>query len=180
MRFVELANKTFSVATVVGQLLAVVLLILLISRRKSAALDFLGRNFLILSFLASLSAAVGSLIYSNIIGYAPCELCWLQRIFMYSQVVILAVALAKKDKRAADYLIALSAIGAVVAAYHYLLQMGIVPSIICSAIGTSSQCARIYIFEFGYITMPMMSLTIFLLIAIMAIIGKRYTEKVGT
>lgn len=166
MTLVNSANQILSVLTVVGQALILVLLALLFWRKKHPIFDFFGKNALLFSFIVALTATLGSLFYSEIAGYEPCKLCWFQRILMYPQVIILGMALYKKHRDIADYGIAISAIGALVAGYHYLLQIGIVPELICSAAGYSAACSQRFVMNFGYITIPMMTFTAFLLIIV--------------
>ena len=93
---------------------------------------------------------------------------------MYPQVILLGMAWLKKDYGIILYSLALSVIGALIAGYHYLLQIGLVPSVNCSAVGYSISCSQRFVMQFGYITIPMMSLTAFLLIIIfMAILKKK-------
>ncbi|NCS99887.1 disulfide bond formation protein B [Candidatus Parcubacteria bacterium] len=117
-----------------------------------------------MSFIVALIAMSGSLFYSGVAGFTPCTLCWYQRILMYPHVILLGVALWKEDKRIMDYLIALSTLGVFVSGYHYLLQIGILAPLPCSAIGYSVSCTKTFVMSLGYITIPMMSLTAFLLI----------------
>ncbi len=134
-------------------------------------LRFLGERGMWFAFFAAIIGTVGSLYYSEIIGYEPCVLCWWQRIFLYPQVVILGFALVKREIRhAVDYALALSAVGAVVALYNSYIQYGGSEFVPCPANGPS--CAIRYVYEFGYITIPLMSLTLFALI-----IGLLYTHK---
>ncbi len=112
------------------------------------------------AFLLALGGSALTLYYSEVIGYPPCGLCWFQRVFLYSQVVILAVAIWKQHTVIADYIIALSVFGAFFAGYQYYLQMGGASILPCPASG--GDCSRRYIFEFGYITFPFMALISFL------------------
>ena len=92
-----------------------VLVVMLIHAGTRARLSvFVHKYILELLFWAVLSAVVGSLIYSQIVGFPPCDLCWWQRIFMYPQVIILLVAMRRKDKGIIDYLMPLSIIGAII------------------------------------------------------------------
>lgn len=134
--------------------------------------SFIGRNGIALAFVAALAAILGSLFYSEVAGYEPCKLCWFQRIFMYPQVILLGVALWKKDSREALYCLILSVVGAAIAGYHYLMQIGIAPSLPCSAVGYSASCSQRFVMQFGYITIPMMSLTAFALIIIFLLMAK--------
>ncbi len=118
----------------------------------------------ILHFLfgLSLSAVVGSLAYSQVIGFPPCELCWVQRIFIYPQALLTFIALLKKDKGIVDYLLPFSVIGGAVALYQSFIHWGF--SVVslggCTAL-LGGECAKVYVHSFGYITIPFMSFTIF-------------------
>jgi disulfide bond formation protein DsbB len=131
----------------------------------------------IMAFTVSLTAMFGSLFYSEVAKYQPCILCWYQRIFMYPQTLLIAMGILKKDRNAADYAIGLSAVGAVIAAYHYFEQIagtGILP---CTAVGYSVSCTKRFALEYGYITIPMMSLTAFVAIILLMRISKRTSGK---
>ena len=122
-----------------------------------------------IAFAAALIATLGSLTYSEILGYDPCKLCWIQRIFMYPQVLVLGLALwgkHKESKALLDTSLTMSIIGALVALYHYLMQLGIVPEGSCAAVGFSVSCAQRFVMQFGYITIPLMAFSAFLLIIV--------------
>jgi len=127
--------------------------------------DFFHKRGLFLAFIIAASTVVGSLYYSDIAGFEPCKLCWLQRIFMYPQAIILAMALYFKDRSIAVYSLALSVMGALIAIDMNLLQYLNVSLIPCSSAVTAS-CNKIYVSEFGYVTIPVMSLTAFVLLII--------------
>ena len=135
----------------------------LMERKNNPAVRWVGSNAIALAFVTSLVATACSLTYSNIFHFTPCELCWFQRIFMYPQVILLGLALIKKDTKIVDYSLALSCIGAVIAFYHYLLQIGLVQGS-CATVGYSVSCSKQFVLELGYISIPVMSLTAFLLI----------------
>lgn len=160
-------NTIWSFLSVIAELIALVLIIACFSSavRKSSFVMFFRERSLLVAFIVSLLATLGSLTYSNIIGFAPCELCWFQRIFMYPQVILMGAALIRKDVSMRIYGLVLSVIGGAIALYHYLGQIG-VASLPCSATGYSVSCAEKFVLEFGYITIPVMALSAFLLIAI--------------
>ena len=137
---------------------------------------FIAANALMLAFAAVLLATLGGLTYSEVLGYAPCKLCWIQRIFMYPQVLILGLALFGKHKGSralVDTSLVLSAIGAVVALYHYLMQLGIIPEGSCAAIGYSVSCAERFVLQFGYITIPLMAFSAFLLVTFALLLKRK-------
>ena len=128
-------------------------------RKKMA---FIAKHGLTLAWTIALIATGSSLFYSNIMHFNPCNLCWWQRIFMYPQTVLLGLAVYRKDKKIIPYVLPLLVIGAVIALYHVYLQFGGNPLIPCSATG-ANPCAFRPVFAYGYISIPTMSLTAFLL-----------------
>lgn len=172
MTLISTANLILSSLTVIGQVIIALIVIAFVIRNEKL-LQFFGKNAVRLSFIVALIATLGSLFYSEIAGFEPCKLCWFQRIFMYPQVIFLGIALWKKDGGIALYGIALSAIGAIIAAYHYLLQIGVASGLPCSAVGYSAACSQRFVLQFGYITIPMMALTAFSLITFLMFLSKR-------
>src|SRR5699024_7405017 len=79
-------------------------------------------TLLMIIWVQALIALIGSLFYSEVMGYVPCELCWIQRIFMYPLVIIYGIAALKKDLSIALPGLVLSGIGLCISIYHYLLQ----------------------------------------------------------
>ena len=174
---VSTANLVLSLATIVGQVIVAVLILnLIIYRGRGYLSEIIGRYGLLFSFIVAAAATFGSLFYSEIAGFEPCKLCWFQRILMYPQIILLGMAYSKKDKNIANYGIVLSGLGALIAGYHYLLQLGLVPSIACSAVGYSIACSQRFVMNFGYITIPMMSFTAFLMI-LFFLITQKITDK---
>ena len=127
-------------------------------------------------FALSVAGICITLYYSEVLGFAPCSWCWVQRIFLYSQAVVFALALCKRDTRIADYSIALSICGAIVALYQHYLQMGGSSVLPCPADITKADCATRFLFEFGYITFPLMafSLFAFLIVLMLFVRDSRY------
>jgi len=125
----------------------------------------LKKSSLLLAFLVSLTATLGSLFYSEILGYTPCKLCWFQRIFMYPLPIIFAIALRKKDLMIRSYTLPLVIIGGLIATYHYSVQVFQFTTS-CGA-DSGVPCNIVYSFELGYITIPMMALTAFILVVLL-------------
>ncbi len=128
-------------------------------------------NAMQLALLVAIVAMSGSLFFSDVALYEPCKLCWLQRIFMYPLVAILAVALWKKDNEVWRYTLALAVPGMILAGYHYLTQIGIKISSACAANGGVDCTVKIFT-SYGLITIPLMAFTAFALIIIFALINK--------
>lgn len=175
MGLAPIVNQILGILTVLAQALIVLLVVFLLTKKHSF-MNFINKRAFLLAFLVALISMLGSLTYSDIIGYEPCKLCWFQRILMYPQVVILGMASFKKDFRVASYSIVLSIIGAVLAGYHYLLQIGVAPALPCSAVGYSASCSQRFVLQYGYITIPMMALSAFVLIALLLYSHKLNSE----
>ena len=163
MELISTVNQTLALLTIAGQIIIFVIIVSFVTKR-SGVLNFFAKHALAFSLAVALIATLGSLFYSEIAGYEPCKLCWFQRILMYPQAIILGVAWLKKDHSIVLYSIILSSLGALIAGYQYLLQIGLAPSIGCSAVGYSVDCAQRFVMQFAYVTIPMMALTAFLLI----------------
>lgn len=130
-------------------------------------------NGLFFMFLVALVSMLGSLYYSEIAGYNPCVLCWYQRIFMYSQVFLLGLALWRKEKGIIPYAFLLSFIGLIIAGYHYIMQISQVDSTFCALVGFSISCSETFFLSLGYITIPMMAFSAFLLIILFGWISRK-------
>jgi disulfide bond formation protein DsbB len=112
----------------------------------------------------AIAALLGSLYFSEIRGFVPCELCWFQRILMYPITIILFVGIFNDDWLLPKYVLPLSITGLGVSTYHYLLQNHVLGSTVCSA-GVS--CAIRYINVYGFITIPFLAGVAFLLISLL-------------
>jgi len=134
------------------------------------------KNSLYLAWGTALLATAGSFFFSNVLHFAPCVLCWWQRIFMYPLVIILAVAIINKDRMIHRYVLPLSVLGAALSLYQNLLTWGIIPeSAAPCQIGVS--CTKLYVNYLGFITIPFLSLLAFAFITIVMFVNKKYENK---
>jgi len=122
------------------------------------------------ALLATLGASAMTLIHEHLYGLPPCSLCWWQRIFMYPQAVLFAIALWKHIT-VAPYSIALSVIGLGIALYHHALQILPAGSIPCPSEGVS--CAQIFYLEFGFLTYPLMAAVLFTFLIVLMLFAKK-------
>ncbi len=113
------------------------------------------------AWLVATVAALGALFMSEIMGFAPCVLCWWQRIFMFPLVLLLALGLFPFDPKVTRYALPLAAIGLVVAGFHVLLTMGIIPEDLAPC-RQGIPCKTIQIEWFGFVTIPLLSFLAFL------------------
>lgn len=120
-------------------------------------------TILMIIWTQALVAVIGSLFFSEVMGYVPCEICWVQRIIMYPLVVIYGVAAIKKDLAIAIPGLILSGIGILTSTFHYLLQK--VPAL--WEVGGSCDivpCNVQYVNYFGFVTIPFLAGTAFIII----------------
>ncbi|OGG60165.1 hypothetical protein A2765_01155 [Candidatus Kaiserbacteria bacterium RIFCSPHIGHO2_01_FULL_56_24] len=135
----------------------------------------MSKRGLLIALVVSVLATILTLFYSDVLGFEPCPLCWWQRIFLFPQVILFGMAFWKKDAYIAEYSIVLSIFGFGVALYQHALQMFGEGSLPCPATGVS--CAQRILFEFGYITFPMLAVTAFaFLIVLMLFVRARRTS----
>lgn len=170
-----------SVLTIIAQCIVLSLIICFviekITKRPSPSVTWCTRHGLLLMFIVASTATLGSLYFSEIAGWNPCKFCWIQRIFMYPQIILLGIALWQRDQKIARYILALCTIGMCYAIYHYAIQMHDIiasqanPATPCDASGES--CVKTPFAQFGYITIPMMALTAFVSNALMSLLLMR-------
>ena len=180
--YVETVNKILSLGTIGLQLVIVLLIVNLLFLRKhtNRVLLFFKEYTFPLGFLVSLGAVLLSLFYSNIVGFPPCELCWIQRIFLYPQLVLFSMELYKKERSIVDFSIVFAIFGSLTSIYHVYIENGGNSSLGCAALAPTNvnvvSCATRYIYEFGYVTMPIMALTLSLFI-IAILLNYKYMAK---
>ena len=121
-------------------------------------------------------ATLGSLCASEVLKFAPCVLCWYQRVAMYPLIPILIVGILKKDKNLPLYVFPLAIFGALVAFYQVLLQAGFIPeSATPCTFGVS--CTTRYLNLLGFIDFPFLSLLSFAFIIGFVILYTRLNSK---
>lgn len=142
----------------------------LVSPRARAALAG-PRQFIVdygvwLAWGTALVATLGSLWFSEYADFLPCRLCWFQRIFMYPLAIILLVGALLRDRRVVWYAAAFPVIGALFSAYHIYIEINPeAESTACRAGGVP--CSAKWIDQFGYITIPVLAGTAFVLIGLL-------------
>ena len=132
---------------------------------------FVGKKANVLGFLISVAAMVSSLVYSDVIGYPPCLLCWYARTMFYPQVFMYALALKKRDRGILDYSLLLTIVGMVITGYHYIAETVQYSPLPCSATGVS--CLTRYVYEFGFITIPFMGLIGFTTLLFVVLVARK-------
>lgn len=135
-------------------------------------MKYLQKNILYIAWFQALIATLSSLIFSEILHYPPCVLCWYQRICMYPLVIIFGVGILLRDKFVTYYAWPLVISGWLIAVFHNLLYYNLLPESAAPCIAGIS-CTTKFFAWFGFITIPFLSLSAFSLIAICMLIYSR-------
>ncbi len=178
--YIETFNYILALGTVLLQFTIVYIVFNLIFLRKKEnyTLSFFKKNTILFSFLIALSGLVLSLFYSDVIGYPPCELCVIQRFFIYPQALFFGLALYIKK----NYLIIigtfLAFIEIFIAIYHVYVENGGESNLPCASDAINAvTCNARYVHEFGYVTIPVMALTTALFVVVLYLNNKFYNEE---
>ncbi len=134
---------------------------------------------LLLAWLLAMVSSLAVLFIGEVMGQAPCVLCWFQRAFMFPLAVILAVACYRSDFAVWRYAVPLAGIGALLALDHTLLYAGLIPQRIqpCSATGPSCSGADMTIFGGVPLPLPLLALVVFVLIITLLLIIRRRSPQ---
>jgi disulfide bond formation protein DsbB len=156
---------------------AIALFLLFIGPKKNSYLAFIDKYYLELGFILTLVPSLFTLVYSEIVGFVPCYLCWYQRVFMLPLPFIFGVAIWSKDRKIVKYVLPLLSVGFVVAVYqtfnYYFAETGNLP---CDASGVSCYVQLINVFG-GYISFPMLSLTSFVALITIVLVAHFYKKE---
>lgn len=117
------------------------------------------KNIVFIAWVIAAGATMTSLVLSEVADLIPCELCWYQRIFMFSAAFVLGVGEHYKDPKVYRYVLPLTVTGGAIALYHTLLQWGIVPQALTCDLTAS--CATKQLELLGFITIPLLALVTF-------------------
>jgi disulfide bond formation protein DsbB len=175
MEFIQThINSIVTTSTLISNIVFVFLLIIIFFDKnfRLKVFSFVNKNILDILLIISLSAVIGSLAYSSILNFPPCELCWVQRIFIFPQPILLLMAKWKKNIDIVTYLLPLSIFGSIAALYQSMANFGIGSSLLeCTTIGGA--CSKLYVLEYGYITIPFMSFSIFVYMIVVSLIYRK-------
>ncbi len=112
----------------------------------------------------ALVSTFGVLFVGEVLGQAPCNLCWGQRAFMFPLAVVLGIACWRSDAQVWLYALPLAAIGGLIAAFHLLLYWNVIPRAI-EPCGSGPSCTSGEMTVLGTIPLPLLSLLAFTMIA---------------
>jgi disulfide bond formation protein DsbB len=166
----------FALLAIAAQLAAVTLVVAAVWHRFAPAseaasiLELARPAVLPVAATVAVVATLGSLYFSEVADFPPCRLCWYQRICMYPLSLILVIAAGRGDRQVRWYALPLAAIGAAVAAYHVAVER--FPSLESGSCDPTNPCSIIWVEKLGYLTIPTMALSGFVLIAVLLALPK--------
>lgn len=168
-----LLNQLLGTGTLALQVVTLGLIVAYLLRKRVSGLNDVVRQIggiaMPLAFVLTLASAALTLYYSDVLGFEPCPLCWWQRVFLYPQVFLFALAIWKGIP-ARLLSIVLSVFGFGFAVYHHALQMLPAGALPCPAADHS--CAAITFVEYGYITYPLMAATLFAFLIVLMLCSR--------
>lgn len=177
----QFLNHYLSLATIIGGIVVFIFVVFvfykIFKNSNSKFLDIVAKNALLIGFITTLGGTFLTLFYSEYLRYAPCDLCWFQRIFLYPQIILFGLALYKKDYGILLYTFVLSLVGLAIAIYHHMLQIGYNIYKPCSEAPFAVDCAKPSFIEFGFVTFPFMAVVLFVFLALLSIVGMKYSKK---
>jgi len=125
------------------------------SRSADAVLDAFRPAATGLAAAIAVACTLGSLYFSEVAHFAPCTLCWYQRIAMYPLSIVLVMAAIRRDRDVLLYVAVLASMGAVISTYHVLLER--FPSLETGACSSAVPCDVVWFEELGVVTLPFMA-----------------------
>ena len=139
--------------------------------------SFLQRYGMYIALLAAWIAMGGSLYMSEVLDWSPCWWCWMQRIVMYPNAIILALGLILKDRKLPVLSLTLAGIGIPMSIWHILIQK--VPEFTkLETCKPGESCSVDYLIRLGipFVTIPMLALVAFVIIFGMCLLALRRPE----
>ena len=159
----EAAELFFALLALLRIAASVGVIVLRIVARTSApareVLDGLAPLALPVPAVVTTVSMLGSLYFSNVVGYRPCVLCWYQRTAMYPLAVMLVIATVRRDRAVRRYALPIAGIGAAISLYHWLLERW--PTLDTGSCSADAPCSVPYFENFGFVTLAFMALAAF-------------------
>jgi disulfide bond formation protein DsbB len=124
------------------------------------------------AWLVAFVASLAVLFVGEVMGQAPCNLCWFQRSFMFPLAIILAIASYRSDVGVWPYALPLAVGGWLIAGFHTLLYAGIIPEAI-EPCGMGPSCSSADMTIFGGAPLPFLSLLAFSAIIACLVLARR-------
>jgi len=131
--------------------------------------------YLILQLFVVLASIFGSLFFSEIMKFVPCNLCWYQRLCVYPMAFIIMTGLYLKSKDTVQFLLPFTATGLFISIYHNLVYYKVITIIVpCTE---SAPCTQQQLNWFGFVTIPLLSLLTFILLLTLNVATRSLSKK---
>ncbi len=179
--YIQTINFWYAVAGLLVLGVTIVLLFDYLYNKQKLYLQWFAPYIWPIIILTTAGGVATTLLYSEVFGFVPCSLCWLQRVALYPQILLALVAFRYRDATHFPlYGLTLSVFGLVTAVYHYIYQSlpqelyesGILP---CLADG-SADCSKKVMEVFGFVTFPFLSGVLFLFLITLYLHLRRATS----
>ncbi len=128
------------------------------------------------AWLIALVASLAVLFIGEVMGQTPCDLCWFQRSFMCPLAILLGVAIWNADTEVWKYGAPLAAAGGIIALYHTLLYMRVIPKPIIPCEKTGPSCTGESMEVIG-LPIPALALLAFVAIFVLLLKTRRKSSK---
>lgn len=129
-------------------------------------------SLMLAAWIVALVSTLGALFIGEVMGQAPCNLCWFQRAFMFPLAIILAIACYVSDAGAWRYAVPVAAVGWLIALYHLLLYVGLIPAEL-EPCGAGPSCSSANMLIFGVVPIPLLSILAFTTIVSLLVLAHR-------
>lgn len=142
---------------------------------KAPFVKWVARHAHIILGVLFIGGSAASFVYQYGFGYEPCLLCWYQRILIIPIAILCLTGDIRKSPLLRTQVLTLAIIGLLVALFHNYIDIFPTGLDVCGAEGVS--CLKRYVYEFGYITIPMMSATTLLAGILLTLVTKCYPQS---
>lgn len=142
---------------------------------KHDALSTISKYTSLILRVILIGCALGSLTYELVFGYAPCLLCWYQRMTLFPLAILVLTANIRTSRLLQNQVLILSGIGFVFSLIHNYIDIFPGGPDIC---GSGPSCLLRYVHTFGFVTIPLMSAITLLSVIVFTLVARRYPQSV--
>lgn len=131
--------------------------------------------FLYVQLTISAAAIFGSLFFSEVMKFPPCDLCWYQRILLYPVALIVLTGIYLQSKDTNRFVAPFAWLGLGIAIYHNLVYYKVIQVFVpCTE---SAPCTAQQLNYLRFITIPLLSVSAFLLLSIINFFAIFFDKK---